>query len=243
MSDERDRGHVHLVESGDDLWSLSEHYYGDGRHWRKIAMANPQLLTGGPDRLEPGWRLSIPDVESPDAGSEARTIVVKRGDTLSSIAKEVYGSESLWPRILRANRAQLGDADDIVPGVRLVLPGKKPMAKPATDDHREPAKDADGGAQEQKRIATGGDLDRFTFTTPGGPCPGRPCPGGVAGRARQCGAGIGVGGVTIGGGRGCWFGSSSPSPAPDPPGGPQNSVTASSARWRPSCFSAGGKHR
>ncbi len=112
VSDERDRGHVHLVESGDDLWSLSEHYYGDGRHWRKIAMANPKLLTGGPDRLEPGWRLSIPDVESPDAGSEARTIVVKRGDTLSSIAKEVYGSESLWPRILRANRAQLGDADE-----------------------------------------------------------------------------------------------------------------------------------
>jgi LysM repeat protein len=147
--DERDRGYVHLVEGGDDLWSLSEHYYGDGRHWRKIAMANPQLLTGGPDRLEPGWRLSIPDVKSPDAGSEARTIVVKRGDTLSSIAKEVYGSESLWPRILRANRAQLGDADDIVPGVRLVLPGKS-QAKPATDDHREPAKGADDGAQEQK---------------------------------------------------------------------------------------------
>ena len=150
VSDERDNAHVHLVEVGDDLWSLSEHYYGDGRQWRKIAMANPKLLTGGPDRLEPGWRLNIPDVESPDAGSEARTIVVRQGDTLSSIAKEVYGSESQWPRILRANRAQLGDADDIVPGVRLVLPGKKPEAKPATDDHREPAKDVDGGAQEEQ---------------------------------------------------------------------------------------------
>ena len=153
--DDRDRGHVHLVESGDDLWSLSEHYYGDGRRWRTIAMANPQLLTGGPDRLEPGWRLSIPDVESLDAEAGSRTIVVKRGDTLSSIAKEVYGSESLWPEILRANRAQLGDADDIVPGVRLVLPGKKPRAKPATDDHREPAKDANGGAQEQKAPSPG----------------------------------------------------------------------------------------
>ena len=48
----------------------------------------------------------------PAPSSQARTIVVKRGDTLSSIAKQVYGSESLWPRILRANRAQLGDADD-----------------------------------------------------------------------------------------------------------------------------------
>jgi len=35
VSEEGDRGHVHLVESGDDLWSLSEHYYGDGLKWRK----------------------------------------------------------------------------------------------------------------------------------------------------------------------------------------------------------------
>ncbi|MET1007947.1 MAG: hypothetical protein ABWX96_20515, partial [Propionibacteriaceae bacterium] len=43
---------THRVAPGDDLWSLAEHYYGEGRQWRKIAQANPDRLTGGPDRLE-----------------------------------------------------------------------------------------------------------------------------------------------------------------------------------------------
>src|SRR5215204_3902055 len=149
-ADQRDNGHVHVVKSGDDLWSLSEHFYGDGRQWRKIAMANPRLLSGGPDRLEPGWRLTIPDVESSDAESETRTVVVKRGDTLSSIAKEIYGSDSDWPRILHANRAQLSDPDDIVPGLRLVLPGRKATAKPAQEDRREATQDGDDGAQQEQ---------------------------------------------------------------------------------------------
>src|SRR5215203_2685348 len=147
-ADQRDNGHVHVVKSGDDLWSLSEHFYGDGRQWRKIAMANPRLLSGGPDRLEPGWQLTIPDLASSDAESETRTVVVKRGDTLSSIAKEIYGSDSDWPRILHANRAQLSDPDDIVPGLRLVLPAKQANAKPAQEDRREP-QDGDEGAQHE----------------------------------------------------------------------------------------------
>ena len=49
-------GTRYTVERGDDLWSLAERFYGEGRDWRKIAAANPDLLTGGPDRLEPGWR-------------------------------------------------------------------------------------------------------------------------------------------------------------------------------------------
>jgi LysM repeat protein len=56
-------GHQHVVRAGDDLWSLAERYYGDGRDWRKIAAANPKVLTGGPDRLQVGWRLKIPDLD------------------------------------------------------------------------------------------------------------------------------------------------------------------------------------
>ena len=52
---------VHVVEPGDDLWSLAERYYGEGREWRRIAQANPGVLTGGPDRLQVGWRLVVPE--------------------------------------------------------------------------------------------------------------------------------------------------------------------------------------
>ena len=49
------------------------------------------------------------------------------------------------------------------------------MAEPATDDHREPAKDADGGAEEQKRSSPG-QTSRFTCTTPLDPAPVDPAP-------------------------------------------------------------------
>ena len=59
-----DNAHQHVVQPDDDLWGLAERYYGDGREWRKIAAANPSVLTGGPDRLQIGWRLKIPDLEN-----------------------------------------------------------------------------------------------------------------------------------------------------------------------------------
>ena len=132
-------GKVHLVEPGDDLWSLAQHYYGSGREWRKIAMANPDLLSGGPDRLRPGWRLNVPEVNRPDIVTSDRTLLVKPGDTLSSIAGEMYGNESDWPRIYRANHAQLNDPDELVPGMRLVLPGSKPAIKRAVQKPEQPA--------------------------------------------------------------------------------------------------------
>ena len=46
----------------DDL-ETAQRFYGEGREWRKIAAANPGVLTGGPDRLVPGWQLLIPDVD------------------------------------------------------------------------------------------------------------------------------------------------------------------------------------
>src|SRR5215211_1121561 len=93
-----------------------------------IAMANPRLLTGGPDRLQPGWRLRVPAVDSSDVEADARTVLVKPGDTLSSIAHAAYGKESDWRRIFHANRAQLSHPDELVPGMRLVMPRQKPAA-------------------------------------------------------------------------------------------------------------------
>ena len=82
----KDSSHYHVVRAGDDLWSLAERYYGDGRDWRKVAAANPAILTGGPDRLQIGWRLKIPDADASVSDESPRMITVRRGDTLSSIA-------------------------------------------------------------------------------------------------------------------------------------------------------------
>jgi nucleoid-associated protein YgaU len=47
---------------------------------------------------------------------------VKRGDTLSGIAKQFYGNSSLYPRIFEANRDLLSYPDRISPGQTLRIP-------------------------------------------------------------------------------------------------------------------------
>ena len=148
-----DTGRHHVVRAGDDLWSLAERYYGDGRDWRKIAAANPKVLTGGPDRLQIGWRLKIPDLDDETADKAGQVITVRPGDTLSSIAERELGEASRWTDIYRANRGRLSDPDELSVGVRLVLPRPKESEVKATSrahDQRTPHE----AAPERPRRAT-----------------------------------------------------------------------------------------
>lgn len=119
---------THMVRPGDDLWSLAEHYYGHGGQWRIIAAANPDVLSGGPDRLEAGWRLTIP-IRAHD-----RQIRVTVGDSLSAIADREYGDPAAWHDIFDANRDVVDDPNRITPGMWLHIPSRDP-ASPAEDDH------------------------------------------------------------------------------------------------------------
>jgi nucleoid-associated protein YgaU len=60
---------------------------------------------------------------SDGGGSGGRTYTVKSGDTLSKIAKEVYGDASEWKKIHEANKAKVPNPDLIHPGDELVIPG------------------------------------------------------------------------------------------------------------------------
>ena len=52
----------------------------------------------------------------------SKTYTVKAGDTLSGIAKDVYGDASKYPRIFEANKPMLKDPDRIYPGQVLRIP-------------------------------------------------------------------------------------------------------------------------
>lgn len=52
-------GKIHRVHAGETLWSLSERYYGHGKHWRKILVANRKRLTDSTE-LPVGMKLIIP---------------------------------------------------------------------------------------------------------------------------------------------------------------------------------------
>lgn len=64
------------------------------------------------------------EVKAPAGGAagSARSYVVKSGDTLSKIAKEMYGDATQWKKIHTANAAQIKDPDKIQVGWTLQIP-------------------------------------------------------------------------------------------------------------------------
>lgn len=53
---------------------------------------------------------------------EAQFYTVKSGDTLSKIAKQMYGDANRYPEIFDANKPMLKDPDEIYPGQTLRIP-------------------------------------------------------------------------------------------------------------------------
>ena len=59
----------------------------------------------------------------PMKSGTVESYVVKAGDTLSTIAKKIYGEESAYTKIYDANKDQIGkDPDKIKVGMKLVIP-------------------------------------------------------------------------------------------------------------------------
>ena len=64
---------------------------------------------------------AMPAAAAPQA-QPLRTYKVKPGDTLSKIAKEVYGDASKYMKIFEANRDKMNDPNKIFPGQELSIP-------------------------------------------------------------------------------------------------------------------------
>jgi nucleoid-associated protein YgaU len=105
------------VARGDSLWKLAQRYLGSGAQWRELAALNPQIVE--PRRLQIGDWIRLPELASPR--DVARTIRVRKGDTLWKIAAIQLGSGFAWTCVARAN-ADLADANFILPEQVLNLP-------------------------------------------------------------------------------------------------------------------------
>jgi nucleoid-associated protein YgaU len=60
---------------------------------------------------------------APSSDAQGQTYTVKKGDSLSKIAKRVYGDAQQWRKIHEANRDIIDNPDLIYPGQVLKLPG------------------------------------------------------------------------------------------------------------------------
>ncbi len=63
-------------------------------------------------------------IEVKDPSEMATFHTVEKGDTLSKIAKAVYGDPMKYPAIFEANRPMIKDPDEIYPGQQLRIPPK-----------------------------------------------------------------------------------------------------------------------
>ena len=118
---------THLVQPGDNLWSLAERYYGDGAKWREIADANHTSLLISTDHLEPGMMLAIPELGVERAGP---TIVVQPGQTLSGLSAEYLGDAGRWGELVELNSDVISNPDLIDAGWHLQLPGSQKDTAP-----------------------------------------------------------------------------------------------------------------
>jgi len=60
--------------------------------------------------------------EEEEEEEEVQFYVIRKGDTLSKIAKEFYGNAMQYPKIFEANREVIKDADLIYPGQKIRIP-------------------------------------------------------------------------------------------------------------------------
>lgn len=118
IGDEATLPTTHTVAEGEDLWNISERYYGTGYNWVDIADTNNIAIA---DQIEVGQQLTIPDVEpriavvpSPtttptplSVQKDGETIhVVSSGESLWGIAEMYYDSGFNWVDIRDANNLE-----------------------------------------------------------------------------------------------------------------------------------------
>ncbi len=62
------------------------------------------------------------DSYAPEAPAQPRVHVVKRGDTLYSLARQYYNDQTQWRRIWHANRERIADPNRVRVGTSLIIP-------------------------------------------------------------------------------------------------------------------------
>jgi nucleoid-associated protein YgaU len=92
----------------------------------RAAVATPTVAAQAtaaptPSRATPAANPAVAGATS----SPSKTYTVKAGDTLGSIAQQVYGDANQWRGIFDANQAALNNNSDVIkPGTKLTLPAK-----------------------------------------------------------------------------------------------------------------------
>ena len=83
------------------------------------AMEKAVLLAGNVQGVS---EVNIDSLQAPPVQEKVEYYIIKKGDTLSAIAKQFYGKANDYPKIFEANREVIKDANLIYPGQKIRIP-------------------------------------------------------------------------------------------------------------------------
>lgn len=83
------------------------------------AMEKAVLLAGN---VKGVTDVKIDGLQAPPVTEKVEFYIIKKGDTLSAIAKQFYGKANDYPKIFEANREVIKDANLIYPGQKIRIP-------------------------------------------------------------------------------------------------------------------------
>jgi nucleoid-associated protein YgaU len=109
---------TYKVKKGDSLSLIAQKQLGDAGRWPELFVLNRAKIRHR-DRLSVGQVLTLPGPTP--IKPRPQLYKVKKGDTLSGIAKAKLGDASRWPEIATLNRDVVPDPDEIAPGLVLVI--------------------------------------------------------------------------------------------------------------------------
>lgn len=127
---------LYTWKAGDSYRTLAQRFYGSPLHVARLRAANEgrdeAQITAGEKimvSVQPAVTVGVARAEKRAANADAGTLtadgtyVVKSGDALGSISKEVYGSAKHWQKIYAANKDVIGeDANKLKVGMKLRIP-------------------------------------------------------------------------------------------------------------------------
>lgn len=106
------------VKRGDTLMKIAFEKFGDLNRWKDILAANSGVLSATGE-LKPGMTLNIEGSLMVAVEHQGEIYLIKKGDTLGLISKDVYGNQTKWKKLWDNNRDLIKNPNRIYAGFNL----------------------------------------------------------------------------------------------------------------------------
>lgn len=122
LSNEAGTVKTYTVQKNETLMMISFKLYGDYARWRELANQNSDTLKGG-SLVREGMNINyVAPAEEFVWNPQGNPYLIKTGDTLGRISKEVYATSKKWKLIWDNNKPLIKDPNKIYAGFTIFYP-------------------------------------------------------------------------------------------------------------------------